>query len=612
MEPLSSLAAHVLLRTDLPDRLAHARDLWPRNTLALARGQLPALPAAVAFPQDADQLRRCLDWAGLHGVPLIPYGAGSGVCGAATGDPGALTVDLKAFRHIRRIDPAARRVHVQAGVLGQHLEDALARHGLATRHSPSSIWCSTVGGWAASRSAGQFSSRYGTFPDMLRAMEVEAPAGRFRTGEWAEGEDLHPWFIGTEGALGVITELSVEVVPLPTARRLRGYRFDRLEQAWEAMRRLLQQDLRPAVLRLYDPVDTRLAGKDTIHKENPHPDARSWWKDLGQRIAKAGTKHQLLSLPLSLPRLLNRLADGVATGCVLIAGWEGGPEVDAQADAGHREVMALGAADLGAEPGEHWYASRHEVSYRMAPIFAGGGFADTMEVAALWSRLPALYAAVRAAVGRHAVVMAHFSHAYREGCSIYFTFAGVGDLDTYDALWRDALAAAASVGATVAHHHGVGRMKQQAAARELAALAPLYHDLKRRLDPAGILNPHRLFPEQQTASIPEPPPFQPAIDAASLIARLDPRQPAAERDAWLLAAGYRLRHPDPRPLLHGLRDPVPPDDNRLIGATLQLHGRRWQLLDVPRSAAGPDLRAWLPPECYESVTVPILERERTV
>lgn len=602
---LSELAAHVPLHTDLPDRLAHARDLWPRATLALARGRLPDLPAAVACPQDRDQLRRCLDWAARHRTPLIPYGAGSGVCGAASSDPRAVTVDLKGLRRIHRIDPEARLVHVEAGVLGQHLEDALARHGLATRHSPSSIWCSTVGGWAASRSAGQFSSRYGTFPDMVRAMSVESPAGTIRTGAWADpgAEDLHPWLLGTEGALGFITDLSVSVVPLPAARWLRGYRFDRLEQAWEAMRRLLQRDLRPAVLRLYDPVDTRLAGKDTVHRDHP-AEAAAWWRGLSQRISRAGTRHQLLSLPLSLPRLLNRLAAGVATGCVLIAGWEGGDEIHEQAAEGHREILSVGGTDLGEEPGLHWYNSRHEVSYRMAPVFAGGGFADTMEVASLWSRLPALYAAVRAAASRYAVVMAHFSHAYREGCSIYFTFAGVGDLDVYDALWRDALDAAASVGATVAHHHGVGRMKQHAAGRELAAIAPLYREVKRRIDPDGLLNPGRLFPDLPAP--PEPPPARFSLDAASLVARLDPHAPAEARDRQLRQSGYRLRHPTPLPLVRTLRDPVPPDDARLIGATVRLHGRRWQITDASRSAAGPDLRAWLPPEAYESVTVPVL------
>ncbi|HNH46118.1 MAG TPA: FAD-binding oxidoreductase, partial [Myxococcota bacterium] len=262
---LTSLSSRIALSTALPDRLAVARDLWPRGTLHFANGQLPSMPAAVASPESEEQVHLLMAWAAEHGVPLIPYGAGSGVCGAAAGRPDAITVDLKRFRNIGPIDVEKQTVRVQAGVIGQHLEDWLEQRGWATRHSPSSIWCSTVGGWAASRSAGQFSSKYGKFEDMVAAMRVVSPSGSFGTGAWSEGEDLGAWILGTEGALGIITELSVRIVPLAERRWLRGYRFADVPSAWEAMRALLQSELHPAVLRLYDPVDTRLAGKDTVH-----------------------------------------------------------------------------------------------------------------------------------------------------------------------------------------------------------------------------------------------------------------------------------------------------------------------------------------------------------
>ena len=599
MVNLDRLRARVPVSTETVERVAHARDLWPRTTLALTvDAPYPSLPGAVAWPRDDDEIAACLAWAESEGVAVVPYGAGSGVCGAAEGMAGALSLDLK---RMRRIGPVADDlVEVQPGVLGQHLEDALERQGRATRHSPSSIWCSTVGGWAASRSAGQFSSKYGKFEDMVAALRVVAPAARFGTGLWSAGEDLGPWVMGSEGGLGVISSLLVRTVPLPEHRQLGAWRFSTVEAAWDAMRAVLQSDLHPAVLRLYDPVDTRLAGKGTATRAAEG--AR--WLDAFQNAALSvpALRKHLLGLPLAMPRLLNAIAQGVANGCVLIAGWEGPRDV-VSILARHGASLLSDGEFLGEGPGEHWYAHRHEVSYKLAPIFERGGFADTMEVAATWSRLPGLYAGIRAAIGRHAVVMAHFSHVYAEGCSIYFSFAGTGALATYDALWRDALDAAAAAGGTVAHHHGVGQLKRHAAARELAGIAAQYAALKARLDPRGILNPGRLFPP---VDVPEPAAPEVEIDPISRLATLDAQAGPQERDAWLAARGWALRYPAHGTLAEAARAPRRPWESRVVGASARIDGRRAVFVAVPRSAAGPDPRAVLPAATYETVTVPVV------
>jgi alkyldihydroxyacetonephosphate synthase len=597
------LRTRVSVSTGVAERLAHARDLWPRNTLALATGgELPPSPAAVAWPEDEEGIAHCLAWAEAEGAVVVPYGAGSGVCGAAAGRAGALVLDLKRMNHIGRVD--GDTVRVQPGVLGQHLEDHLERAGRATRHSPSSIWCSTVGGWAASRSAGQFSSKYGKFEDMVLAMRVVAPAERFGTGRWAAGEDLGPWVMGTEGALGIISELLVRTVPLPRARKLCAWRFASVEAAWDAMRAILQAELHPAVLRLYDAVDTRIAGKGTATQ---HKDGASWLDAL-RRSAETvpALRRHLLSLPLALPRLVNGILGASASACVLIAGWEGDPETVEILSRHGAALLSAGVA-LGEAPGEHWYAHRHEVSYKLAPIFERGGFADTMEVASTWARLPGLYAGVRAALGRHAIVMAHFSHVYREGCSIYFSFAGLGKTQVYDAAWRDALEAAAAAGGTVAHHHGVGQLKAAAAARELAGVAAMFHALKQRLDPRGVLNPGRLFPEVRVAE-----PSAPAIgiDPISQIATIDADEPAASRDARLAAEGWVLRFPSSERLRQTAHQPGAPWESPVLGASARLSTGRAVLVPVPRSAAGPDPRAALPLAAYETLTVPIVRLDQ--
>ncbi|MDP6932677.1 MAG: FAD-dependent oxidoreductase, partial [Myxococcota bacterium] len=157
------------------DREPYRRDLWPRTTLELTRNHLPPAPAAVAWPTSAAQVRTIIDWAVQRGVPLVPFGAGSGVCGAAAGREGSLAVDTKRMDAVLEFDPDERTVRVQPGILGQHLEDILEPMGWMTAHSPSSIMCSTVGGYVAARSAGQFSSRYGVFDDMLLAASAECP-----------------------------------------------------------------------------------------------------------------------------------------------------------------------------------------------------------------------------------------------------------------------------------------------------------------------------------------------------------------------------------------------------------------------------------------------------
>ncbi|NOY28430.1 MAG: FAD-binding oxidoreductase, partial [Oligoflexia bacterium] len=288
---------------------AYRRDLWPRDTLRLAHGQRSPAPALVAWPKTDDQVREALGLAEQRDLAVVPYGAGSGVCGAAAGRSNSLVVDLKAMNQVLELDPGARTVRVQAGILGQHLEDWLAPRGWMTAHSPSSIWCSTVGGYIAARGAGQFSSRYGVFDDMLLAARAETPAGSLATGAWTPkgSEDLLPVLCGSEGALGVVTQVLVRIAPLPQTRWLRGYAFPNLKSAWSAMRELMQAGLWPAVLRLYDPLDTRL------NRTTRGPSRSRSHPGLVRRMRRAvsavpALRAHLLDLPLALPGLVNAVA----------------------------------------------------------------------------------------------------------------------------------------------------------------------------------------------------------------------------------------------------------------------------------------------------------------
>ena len=583
--------SHIRSSADPLDRIAASRDAWPGTTLASWQGEPGTLPDRIWWPETEAEVAEILSAATRDRINVVPYGAGSGVCGGASGRAGAWVIDTKGLASIGPIDEAQWTVRVGAGTNGQQLEDWLSARGWTLGHSPSSISCSTVGGWAAARSAGQFSSKYGVFEDMVAGLRGVAPGpgpfvaglGDRRGAAEAEAEWMD-WVLGSEGTLAVVTELLLRIQPTPAVRRLRGYRFEGMAEALDAMREIAQGELHPAVVRLYDPVDTRIGGK-TKPKEGRRSGGagglgafvRGW---LARVDALPSVHRRTLALPLSLPGLVNRLFDRLASGCLLIVGWEGDREVvEAQARAGEALLGARGV-DLGPEPGERWFASRHAVSYKLMPVFERGGFADTMEIAARWSDLVPAYHAVRRALRPTAVVMAHVSHVYPEGACVYFSFAGRGRRDVYDRTWAAALDAVLASGATVTHHHGVGQLKASAASREVGPGVRVWRQAKAALDPAGILNPDRLFVDVPTV---DPGPIPPPRPTDHL-GRAPVSSPLADRLATDEPSWPFERLPGP-PRWH--RSPWQTPWIEVGGTT---DGARFLLGRGPRSASGPDVR----------------------
>lgn len=580
---------------------AYRRDLWPRDTLGWRNGgEPPDAPVVVASPTRAEEVAEAIDWASEHGVTIVPYGAGSGVCGGARGRSGSLVIDLKRMNRILSFDGKTRCVHVEAGILGQHLEDQLAGAGWMTAHSPSSIACSTAGGYIAARSAGQFSSRYGVFDDMLIAAAAQTPTGRLLTGSWTpQGqEDLLPVLCGSEGGLGVVTDMLIRIQPQPSQRWLRGYAFNSIEEAWDAMRGIMQADLWPSVLRLYDPLDTKIGGKTKASDTTSKTNVFGWLKAAVEKSPDL-QKH-LINIPLAVPRLLNRIGRELGDEVLLIVGFEG-PQAVVDATVEAASPFLSRGRDLGSKPGKQWYAHRHDVSYKLAPVFMTGAFADTMEVAATWDKLPELYQQVREALGQHCAVMAHFSHAYPEGCSIYFSFAGRGRLKTYDAAWSTALEAVRAAGGTVTHHHGVGVLKAAAAAQEAGSAIRVWSAIKHEIDPDGLMNPGRPFPEdaptEPSADISAPSNPGPvySVNLTSRLARVDAMaSPTAIQEA-LQQQGLTLRILPDRPFHHWLpqleRGALEAWQCPVFGVQARFaDGTAARIGIAPRSAAGPDLR----------------------
>jgi alkyldihydroxyacetonephosphate synthase len=503
---LSALLGSGAASCSPPDLWVTSRDCWPRSLLWTKAAVAPHPPDVVAWPASAEEVVRVVRYAAERQIAVVPFGAGSGVCGGTVPVKGGIALDLKRLSGPPAIDLAARTVDVEAGINGQRLEELLGAAGATLGHFPSSIYCSTVGGWLAARSAGQLSSRYGKIEDIVLALEaVDGVGDVLRTQDVpSAGPDLVQLLVGSEGTLAILTKARLRCWPAPASRWMRGLRFDSVEAGIVGLRALMRSGLRPAVARLYDPLDTLLAARGGGDGHTNVPEPLRWMVE--------GAQEEALRLALRAPALLNRLVDALPKAALLILGFEG-EGASGEADAREEGELAVrllggeGAEDLGPSHGEKWLANRYRISYRQSPLFSAGAFVDTMDVATTWDRLVLLYRAVREAVAEHAFVMAHFSHAYLEGCSIYFTLVGLAgapagesdadDLEAaegrYDACWKAALSAACDAGATLSHHHGVGLHKQFYLPREHGEGMRQLRALKQAFDPRGILNPGKLL-----------------------------------------------------------------------------------------------------------------------
>ena len=430
---------------------------------------------------------------------------GSGVGGGTLPTKGGVIMDMKRNREFLELNKREGWVCVETGLNGEQLERFLNRKGYTLGHFPSSIYCSTVGGWLAARSAGQCSSRYGKIEDMVIALEVVVPTGEIITTSYVKNKaDVMDWnqlFIGTEGTLGTITKAWLRVHSLPEKQLFRGVVFPTLERGIAAMREVMQQGLQPAVLRLYDPLDTHMffgsyqpAGSPSVLERLKSMIAAT----VGSMVE--GAKAWGLRRALTLPGFANYLPSLVQDKVLLIVGCEG---IDTVAELEMQAILKIATdfdgEDAGVALGEHWYQHRYSMAYKASPIFHQGAFVDTVEVATTWDHLDQLYATVKSAIEPHALVMAHLSHAYHDGCAIYFTFIAYESTASksealFETIWHQALSACQRAGGVISHHHGIGRLKVEFMREEWNEGIELLRGFKRVWDRAYLMNPGKLIP----------------------------------------------------------------------------------------------------------------------
>ncbi|MEW9549348.1 FAD-binding oxidoreductase [Nonomuraea sp. NPDC050783] len=457
-------AEHV--RTGHEERVRHTRGKSTPDLLRLRAGDGSDAPDAVVLPGSHEEVAELLALCSRERVAVVPFGGGTSVVGglaaARAGFAGVVALDLARLDRLRSVDAESMTAGFEPGVRAPDAERLLAAHGLTLGHFPQSFEYATLGGFAAARSSGQASAGYGRFDDMVVGLTLATPSGTLDLGrapKSAAGPDLRQLVLGSEGAFGVITALRLRVRRAPAERAYEGWRFPSWRAGSAAVRALAQEGPVPTVLRLSDETETMIGLAE--------PDA----------IGAGGS------------------------GCLLVAGHEGASVAARRAAAG--AVLArLGGEPLGEGPGRAWEHGRFSAPYLRDALLAAGATVETLETAGFWANLPRLYDAVRlallGALGSP-LVMCHISHVYETGASLYFTVVTPQNEDPV-AQWERAKAevnaAVVAAGGTISHHHGVGRDHRAAYAAEIGPLgAGVLRAVKARLDPAGILNPGVLVPE---------------------------------------------------------------------------------------------------------------------
>lgn len=466
------------------ERVAHAAGRGYLDLVRLRRGEPRGAPDAVLRAGSHEQLLALLDLCSQCSIAVVPFGGGTSVVGGVEPLRGTheavVALDMSNLSGVHAIDRESLSVTAAAGMRAAALERELGARGLTLGHFPQSFEYVSLGGCAATRSAGQASTGYGRFEDLVLGLRAATPVGPIElpaVPASAAGPDLRELIVGSEGTLCVIDRLTLRVAPRPPARIYRGLLFADFQAGAQALRRLAQEGEAPTMARLSDRQETELT-----------------LRLAGDGLRRLGTG-------------LYFAARGRRDGCLAILGFEGEPE---QAQRAWRHARACardhGAISLGRGAGEAWLASRFAAPYLRDELLTHGVMVETLETAACWSDLHVLKGAVGraisdalAACGTPGIVGCHISHLYETGASLYFTFMARMLRGREERQWqavKDAAGAAILAnGGTITHHHAIGLDHRRWLAQEIGStgIAAL-ESLKQRLDPAGIMNPGKLLP----------------------------------------------------------------------------------------------------------------------
>lgn len=464
-------ADHV--RTDHESRVRHTRGKSTPDLIRLRTGDGSDAPDAVVFPGSHAEVQTLVELCAEHRVAVVPFGGGTSVVGGLATDGagfnGVVALDVSRLNRLAELDTESQVAHLEPGLLGPAAEVLLAERGYTIGHFPQSFEYASIGGFAATRSSGQASAGYGRFDANVVGLTVATPIGTLEVGSSpanAAGPDLRQVILGSEGAFGVITKVAVRVRPVPVVKVYEAWRFGSFAEGAAAMRTLAQDGPLPTVLRLSDEAETfiGLARPDAVGGAEQTP------------------------------------------GCLMITGYEG-TEDRAQSTRAEvtRMLAGLGGSVVGEAAGQSWSEGRYHGPYLRDSLLDTGVLVETFETATFWSNMTNVYDSVRSAVtasltaqGTPPLLLCHISHVYATGVSLYFTVACKKNDDGLEQ-WAKAKAAASTAmidaGATISHHHAVGRDHKPWLAKEIGPVGiEILRAIKDRLDPVGVLNPGVLIP----------------------------------------------------------------------------------------------------------------------
>ena len=472
------------------DRVYHALGKSYRDLLRARLGDVPNPPDAVVYPGNEGEVAEILKFAEDNGISVTPFCGGSSVVGGIepfdNGFSCSITVDLRRMDKVLHISAESRTARFEAGIWGPELEEELKKRGLYLGHAPESFLFSGLGGWIASRSAGRQSTGYGKIEDMVESVRMVTPRGIIETRDVpasATGPDLVRIISGSEGTLGIITEATVKVRPLPEAYDYRGLLFKEFEGGVQSVREMLQAGVIPETIRISDAEESSFA----MRVRKPSHSAA---KEQGMQTAL---------------KALSALGYSFETGAFSILGCEGKKvEVAGRVKRMQSICRRNGAVPLGKGAGMEWYNGRYDHPYLRDIMFGWGVMTDTLETATTWDNIMPLYRTTKDAIRQaltdfdsQPMVTCHLSHSYVTGSSLYFIFLGKiaegREIEQWEHIKKLAGDNILANGGTITHHHGVGYEHAPWFVKEYGEQGmEALRGLKKSLDPAGIMNPGKL------------------------------------------------------------------------------------------------------------------------
>ena len=478
LDAFREIVGEEFVRTDDYARLSVAYGKTMYDIMRLRNKRIDNVPDAVLYPDTKDQVERIVAVCAMEKIPVYVYGGGSSVTRGVECVKGGISMDMRLrFNKVVSFNETDQIITVEAGMSGPKLEETLnqavklfgAKRAYTCGHFPQSFEYSSVGGWVVTRGAGQNSTYYGVIADIVIGQEYATPVGNIKTDCYprkSTGPDLGHIMMGSEGAFGVLTHVSLRFFRyMPETVKRFSYMFANWDIAQQAAREIMQSEAGyPSVFRLSDPEETgvmmRMYGVD----ESP----------LKNLFRLKGFKEGEMCLYLGF----TNGEKGFSKNCAKNV---------------RRICKRFGGIGLTGYVTKSWEKGRFDDPYLRDTLQDFGIITDTMECSVNWSNMTQVHRDVRAYCKSRpdTICMTHMSHVYPQGANLYFIFiVKMSDPEEFRAYHAGILDAIQKAGASMSHHHGIGKMfgpwlEGSLGRNEYAVIKAL----KKHFDPDNIMNP---------------------------------------------------------------------------------------------------------------------------